>query len=59
MRSCNLIPLGAPARAAEDFAGRRVLLTLSAEELTEANVLPSHLLTTARFDNVRVEGIKR
>ena len=37
-----------------DYAGRTVLVTLSAEEESDADVSPSHLLTPARFGNMRL-----
>ena len=37
-----------------DYAGRTVLVTLSAEEESDADVSPTHLLTPARFGNVRL-----
>jgi hypothetical protein len=36
------------------FAARKVLITLSAEELSDTNVTPTHTLTPARFGNVRI-----
>lgn len=37
-----------------DYAGRRVLLTMSAEEPSPADVTPNHELTPARFVNLRI-----
>ena len=37
-----------------EFAGRRVLITLSAEETADSNVAPTHLLVPARFGHVRL-----
>lgn len=37
-----------------DYTGRTVLLTFSAEEESDSDVTPTHLLTPARFGNVRL-----
>jgi hypothetical protein len=37
-----------------DYAGRTVLMTFSAEEESDSDVSPTHLLTPARFGNVRL-----